>query len=207
MFENTRPAPACPAGQYSYCHRCDLFADLDGLHVIAVERPSTDSPLQVMVESARAPMGCPDCGVIAHSAGRRTVELIDAPVYGAPARLVWVKRRWRCADSNCARGVFTEQNSAVATPRALLTRRCIAYGIMMMRRENLSVQGLARQLGADWHTAWNAIRPLLEAAAADEHRFNNVHTLGVDEHIVRHEALLIWMEVRDLHRLAVVAAR
>jgi hypothetical protein len=33
-----------------------------------------------------------------------------------------------------------------------------------------------------------------------------VTTLGVDEHIVRHEALLFRMEVRDLHRLAVAAA-
>ena len=30
--------------------------------------------------------------------------------------------------------------------------------------------------------------------------------LGVDEHVVRHEALLFRMEVRDLHRLAVAAA-
>jgi hypothetical protein len=29
--------------------------------------------------------------------------------------------------------------------------------------------------------------------------------VGVDEHVVRHEALLIRMEVRDLHLLAVVA--
>jgi len=28
----------------------------------------------------------------------------------------------------------------------------------------------------------------------------------VDEHVVRHEALLFRMEVKDLHRLAVVAA-
>ena len=34
----------------------------------------------------------------------------------------------------------------------------------------------------------------------------DVHlTLGVDEHIVRHEALLFRMEVRDLRRFAVVA--
>lgn len=77
MFENTRPVPACPAGQYSYCHNCDLFADLDGLHVVAVERPSTTDLLQVVVESAPARIGCPDCGVIAHSAGRKRLELID----------------------------------------------------------------------------------------------------------------------------------
>lgn len=49
--------------------------------------------------------------------------------------------------SICTRGVFTEQNPKVAAPRALLTCRCIAYGVLMMRREDLSVQGLSRQLG------------------------------------------------------------
>lgn len=183
MFENTRPVPGCPAGQFFYCYNCDLFADLDDLHVIAVERLSSRPMLRLVVESAPGPVGCPDCGVIAHGAGRREVELIDAPVYGVPARLRWRKRRWRCEDSDCDRGVFTEQNPKVAAPRALLTRRCIGWGLAQMRRENLSVQGLARQLGVDWHTAWNAIRPLLEQAAADEHRFKNVKTLGVDEHI------------------------
>ena len=74
-----------------------------------------------------------------------------------------------------------------------------------MRRENASVQGLSRQLGCSWKTLWNSVRPVLETAAADEDRFAGVTTLGVDEHVVRHEALLFRMEVRDLHRFAVVA--
>ncbi|GAA1798286.1 hypothetical protein [Nostocoides veronense] len=53
---------------------------------------------------------------------------------------------------------------------------------------------------------WDTIRPILEAADADTSRFENVTVLGVDEHVVRHEALLFRMEVRDLHRLAVAAA-
>lgn len=186
MFENTRPVSACPTSKISYCHDCDLFAGLEGLHVTAVDRPAKKTALIVWVESAKTLTGCPDCGVVAVSAGRREVELIDAPVYAAPARLVWRKRRWRCHDPDCSRGVFTEQNPVVAAPRALLTRRCIAWGIRQMRRENLSVQGLARQLGVDWHTAWKAIRPLLEQAAADEGRFAGVKTLGVDEHIWHH---------------------
>lgn len=60
MSENTRPAPACPAGQHTYCHNCDLFADLDGLHVIAVERPPTAGLLRVVVESEAEPAGCPE---------------------------------------------------------------------------------------------------------------------------------------------------
>ena len=34
-----------------------------------------------------------------------------------------------------------------------------------------------------------------------------VRVIGVDEHVVRHEALLYRMEVGDLHWLAVVAAK
>jgi len=55
-----------------------------------------------------------------------------------------------------------------------------------MRRENASVQGLARQLGCSWKTLWRAVRPVLEAAAADEDRFAGVTTLGVDEHVWHH---------------------
>ena len=39
----------------------------------------------------------------------------------------------------------------------------------------------------------------------DPHRFDGVAVIGVDEPVVRHEALLFRMEVRDLHLLAVVA--
>jgi hypothetical protein len=40
----------------------------------------------------------------------------------------------------------------------------------------------------------------------DPARFDNVQVIGVDEHVVRHEALLLRMEVRDLDRVAVAAA-
>jgi hypothetical protein len=40
----------------------------------------------------------------------------------------------------------------------------------------------------------------------DENRFDGVNAIGVDEHVVRHEALLFRMEVRDLHCFAVAAA-
>ena len=74
------------------------------------------------------------------------------------------------------------------------------------RDEHASVAGVARQFGTTWKTVWTSIQPVLSAAAADESRFAAVTTLGVDEHVVRHEALLFRMEVRDLHRFAVVAA-
>lgn len=75
-----------------------------------------------------------------------------------------------------------------------------------LRREHASVAGLARQLGTTWRTVWRSVKPLLAEMADDEGCFDGVDTLGVDEHVVRHEALLFRMEVRDHHRFAVVAA-
>lgn len=55
-----------------------------------------------------------------------------------------------------------------------------------LRREHASVRGLTRQLGTTWNTVWGSIKPLLEAMAADETRFADVTTLGVDEHVWHH---------------------
>lgn len=79
-----------------------------------------------------------------------------------------------------------EQDPAVAPRRALLTARATGWAIGQMRRENASVQGLARQLGCTWRTLWRAVKPILEAAAVDETRFAGVTSLGVDEHIWHH---------------------
>lgn len=168
-----------------YCQRCDVLVGLVGLHVIGVER--TEGGLRVEVESSPpAVVGCPSCGVVAHGHGRQTVELIDAPCFAAPVRLWWRKRRWRCPESMCPVTSFTEQDPDIAPARGLLTRRAIGWAIGQMRRENASVQGLARQLGCSWKTLWRAVKPVLEAAAADETRFAGVTTLGVDEHVWHH---------------------
>jgi hypothetical protein len=55
-------------------------------------------------------------------------------------------------------------------------------------------------------TSASRIQREARARTSDPARLQNVTTtLGVDEHIVRHEALLFRMEVRDLRRFAVVA--
>jgi hypothetical protein len=51
------------------------------------------------------------------------------------------------------------------------------------------------------------MKPLLDELAADPARYRDVRVLGVDEHIVRREALLFRMEVKDHHRRVVVAVR
>ena len=123
---------------------------------------------------------------MATSHGRRDVHLVDAPCFGRPVRLVWRKRTWRCAETRCENGAFTEQNEDLAAPRALLTARACWWAIGQIRREHASVSGIARALGTTWNTVWRSIEPLLQAMAAREDRFAGVGTLGVDEHVWHH---------------------
>ena len=169
-----------------YCSRCDLLVGLGGLRVTAVEYDHDVGLLVVGVESPRTPMGCPSCGVIAHSHGRSDVTLVDAPCFDRPVQVVWRKRIWRCQEAACPRKAFTEQDEDIARPRALLTTRACWWAINQIRREHGSISGIARQLGTTWNTVWSSIRPLLQEMADDEDRFAGVTRLGVDEHVWHH---------------------
>ena len=103
--------------------------------------------------------------------------------------------------------MFVEQVPSLVRPRGSLTDRAVTWTIGQLRREHATIEGLARQLGTTWKTLWRAVRPRLAELADDESRLAGVASLGVDEHVVRREALLFRMEVRDHHRRVVVAAR
>jgi transposase len=184
MSELTGRAAACPCPDPDYCERADRLLGLSGLHVIEVVE--NDRRLVVVVESAPGPGGCPGCGVVALSRGRREVRLVDAPCFGRPVELRWRKRIRACAEPACPVGAFTEQDQRVARPRALLTTRACWWAVAQVRREHASIAGLARRLGTTWNTVWHAIKPLLEAMADDPDRFTAVSTLGVDEHVWHH---------------------
>jgi transposase len=157
---------------------------LEGFHVIGVDRGP--DLLTVRVESAPGPVGCPACGVVASSRGRRARRLVDTPCFGTPVVLVWVKRTWACPEPACPTKTFSEIDESLAPPRSTWTTRARWWAVEQMRTEHACVAGLARQLGVAWDTTWAGIKPLLDAAAADETRFAGVHTLGVDEHIWHH---------------------
>lgn len=140
------------------CSRCDVLLGLEGVHVEAVERG--EALMTVTVSTPRQPGGCPDCGVVAPSRGRRARVLNDVPHGGIRVRLAWRQRMWRCPDPGCERGTFAEQVPSL-----------------------VAVRGLARRLGVGWWTLWRAARPELERLAADPTRFGGVTSLGVDEHI------------------------
>ncbi len=166
------------------CPRCDTLLGLAGVHVEAVERG--DRVMTVTVSTPWQLMGCPTCGVVAPSRGRRQRVLRDVPSGAVRVRVVWRQRVWRCSDPGCERGSFAEQLPSLVGQRGSITVRAVWWAIGQLRREHGTIHGLARQLGVAWKTLWRAIKPELERLAADESRFAGVESLGVDEHIWHH---------------------
>jgi hypothetical protein len=80
-------------------------------------------------------------GVIAQVKGRPGVVLMDLPVFGRATRLVWHKRRWRCADPDCAKSSCTEEDSRIAAPRMALTDRA---GRWVTRQVGRCARSMAR---------------------------------------------------------------
>jgi transposase len=144
-----------------------VLVGLDGFHVVGVaERTGRRGPwLRVEVETAARAEGCRSCGVLAAGHGRRTVRLIDTPCFGRPVELRWRKRVWRCEESACAAGAFTEQQQELARPRALLSLRACWWAIRQLRREHASVAGPAAR-----HDLADPVARHPTAAAADGRR-------------------------------------
>jgi transposase len=174
---------SCCAVPGTYCARVDALFNVAGMHVTDVGWRG--DRLLLTVETGPSTMGCPRCGVVAESHGRRERLLHDIPAFGAPVELTWRVRRWRCVEPSCPVGVITEAHD-LAPPRAKLTTRAAWWAISVIQRDTASVAAVARRLGVDWHTLWTAIKPLLAELAGDPTRFDGVAVLGVDEHIWHH---------------------
>ncbi|MBO0879702.1 MAG: transposase family protein [Mycobacterium sp.] len=154
----------------------------DGLHVLDVRRGHRK--LVITVESDADAAGCPECGVLAVRHGRRPAKAADAPCFGLPVLIIWLKRIWRCAEPDCAMQSWSETHELIA-PRAVLTNRAIGWATDALAHDDTTVAALARHLKVDWHTLWNAIRGEAHRRTSDPSRRRGVRTLGVDEHIWR----------------------
>ena len=156
----------------------EALLGLNGFRVLAVEE--TPSEVVVMVETTADFVGCATCGVRAEAKDRVRVDIRDLPCFGRPARLVWLKRRWRCIDPGCAAKTWTEGTEHVA-PRAVLTLRAGAEATRQVGELALPVAVVARELGVCWWTVMDAVvlhgAPLIE----DPGRVKKVRALGIDE--------------------------
>jgi len=151
---------------------------LDGFRVLAVVE--TDAEVVISVETTADLVGCSGCGVRAEAQGRMTVELRDLPCFGRPARLRWVKRRWRCADPDCDVRTWTER-SADVDAQAVLTRRAGAEACRLVGQEARPVSRVATELGVCWWTVMNAVVEHGTPLVDDPDRIGRVRQLGVDE--------------------------
>jgi transposase len=165
-----------------WCPRTDLLFDVPGMHVLSIDRQ--EDRVVLTVESDADVGGCPGCGVVAVGHGRRRRVAADAPCFGIPVRLVWLARLWRCREETCRVKVFTERHDLVP-PRAKVTSRAASWATDALTFDDTTVSALARHLGVDWHTCWDAVEAEATRRLADPARLAGVEVLGVDEHIWR----------------------
>jgi transposase len=164
-----------------WCARADAMFDVPRMHVLAVAVDEKDR-LVLTVESDQVEHGCPACGVLAVGHGRRVHVIHDAPCFGRVTLVRWLKRVWRCREPLCPTRTFSEAHD-LAAPRAVLTSRAVAWATDALTHDDTTVSALARHLGVDWHTAWDAIEIEAKARVGKKQRVAGVKTLGVDEHI------------------------
>jgi transposase len=166
-----------------WCARADAIFDVPDMHVLTVEIDNQHR-LVLTVESGQLEAACRACGVMAVGHGRRVRILHDAPCFGRVTVLRWLVRMWRCRETLCPTTTFTESQH-LASPRMVLTSRAVAWATNALSYDDTTVSALARHLGVDWHTAWDAIEVEAKARTSNPDRLRGVKTLGVDEHIWR----------------------
>src|ERR1700733_9650682 len=156
----------------------EAMLGLDRFRVLEVEE--TASEVVITVETSTEVVGCPTCGVRAEAQDRTRTDIRDLPCFGRPARLVWLKRRWRCVDRDCSAKTWTEEVDHVL-PRAVLTVRGGAEATRQVGELALPVAVVARELGVCWWTVMGAVirhgTPLIE----DPRRVGSPRALGIDE--------------------------
>ncbi|WP_419837699.1 ISL3 family transposase [Candidatus Poriferisodalis sp.] len=137
-------------------------------------------PLVVEVELTERPC-CGGCGAKVHRHGVSEVRLADLPVFGRPVRLVWRKRRWLCPHQGCPVRTFTDQEPAIAPPRARMTSRAARWATRRAGKGR-AIKEIAAELGCNWHTAMAAVQRWGQALLeADVSRTEGVTALGLDE--------------------------
>ncbi|MHB8262532.1 MAG: transposase family protein [Acidimicrobiales bacterium] len=146
---------------------CEHIVGLPSVNVLGID----DEPggrLIVHIECRGGRPCCGRCNTTAVIKERRLVELVDLPAFGRPTLLVWHKRRFRCPEISCPSSSWTEENRSIASPRLAMTDRAGRWVTKQVGRYARSVNGVARELGCDWHTLNNAVMAYGKALVDDD---------------------------------------
>jgi transposase len=162
-----------------------VLFNLPEYEVLEVTRDQLDGGRRVVISTSVVEAACPDCGVFSSRVHQRTHQrLADVPFDGH-VEVVWVKKRWRCAEVLCSRSSFTEHTAQVP-PRARLTIRLKDAITDAVAGEVRAIDRVAGQFGVSWPT----VQRLADQAAAALHQQRSsrprlVRHLGIDEHRFR----------------------
>ena len=156
----------------------EALLGLDGFRVLDVAEVTDE--LIITIETTSELVGCTRCGVRAEAHDRMRIEIRDLACFGRPARLVWVKRRWRCVEPACDAKTWTERSEHVDV-QAVLTRRAGVEACRQVGENARPVAGVARELGVCWWTVMNAVIEHGTPLVDDPDRVGAVAQLGVDE--------------------------
>lgn len=156
----------------------EALLGLDGFRVLEVTE--TEAEVTIKVETTADFAGCSRCGVRAQSQDRVAVDVRDLPCFGRPARLVWIKRRWRCRGAHCDAKTWTEHSDHVDA-QVVLTQRAGAEACRQVGENARPVSGVADELGVCWRTVMNAVIEHGTPLVDDPDRVGSVRQLGVDE--------------------------
>jgi transposase len=139
----------------------------------------------LLVETTRAQVWCPGCGVRAVGNGRRRVLVRDLRIAAMPTVIVWAKRTWRCREELCPRGSWSETSDEIAV-RASLTERARREICRRVGEDLDSVAEVARAFGVGWACAHQAVVDYGDALIDADGRLEATTGLGVDEHTFQH---------------------
>lgn len=183
----------------------EAMLGLDGFRVLEViERPDE---LVVRVETTADVVGCKGCGVRAEAQDRVRVAVRDLACFGRPARLVWVKRRWRCREPLCVRKTWTETSTELDA-QVVLTRRAGAEACRQVGELARPVSKVAEELGVCWWTVMNAVIEHGTRLVDDPARVGTIRHLGVDETAFlaanRHHSTVYVTGLVDLRRSVMI---
>jgi transposase len=101
-------------------------------------------------------------------------------VLRSAARLVWIKRRWRCREPLCDRKTWTETCEHLDA-QVVLTRRAGVEACRQVGELARPVSNVADELGVCWWTVMNAVIEHGTPLVDDPHRIGRVRQLGIDE--------------------------
>ncbi|MGH3312266.1 MAG: ISL3 family transposase [Streptomyces sp.] len=152
---------------------------LQGVGVIGVEEREDGVRVVHVVTTDPGARACPVCGVFASARKQRALTRPrHLPCGGRPVEIQWHKSRWRCGESACPRGTFTEQIPQVPARMRVSSDLRREAGAAVCDGGRTVVQA-GRDLGLSWPIVQQAL--LVYAAEVLDETPAPTEAIGIDE--------------------------